>query len=159
PALPEILLERGLAHVLERRNADRELLALRGAGERAPAACEVPGEILRVAGGDVERRRIHARPVVAHLEAGEALANVIGEVGLAELAVVDAVDAAVELLAHHAGDFVAQLRSERVLVVGLAFRPGKDHFAQLSGPRQRPRMRGENPLSRHRLSPSSEPPS
>src|SRR5439155_5489794 len=84
PESPDILLERGLAHVLERRNADRELQALRGAGERAPAAREVPGEILRIAGGDVEGGRIQPRPVVAHLEAGEALANVIGEVGLAE---------------------------------------------------------------------------
>src|SRR5205809_243457 len=40
PEIPEILLERGLADVLERRNADRELPALRGAGERAPAARE-----------------------------------------------------------------------------------------------------------------------
>ena len=58
------------------------------------AAGEVHGKVPGVAGGDVERRGVHARAVVAHLEPGEAFAHVVGEVGLADLAVVDAVDTA-----------------------------------------------------------------
>src|SRR5207237_4028296 len=69
-------------------------------------------------------------------EAGEPLAHVVGEARLAQFAVVDAVDAALDLPAHGVGHRALQARRERVAVVRLPACPGDDHRPVVDGTRQ-----------------------
>src|SRR5581483_12505010 len=96
----DVRLHRRLADVPQWSGADD--LALRGADPRSPAARgEVFGELLPVAAGDAARGRRLAGRVLAHLEAAQPLAGVVREVGLAQLAVVHDVDAALDLLVYY----------------------------------------------------------
>src|SRR5262249_48465326 len=125
-----------LADVLERRGAEHLRHAVPGPAEAAGLALEVLGEALHVAAHDRERRRAYTGLVVAVLEAGEALAHVVGEAGLAHLAVVHAVDSAFNLPAHGLGDGTPEARRERGAVVRLAARPRDHHRPEVRGPGQ-----------------------
>src|SRR5258706_356961 len=106
----ELLSQRLVADVIQRRDAAREALSHRGARESAPARAEVQGKLPQIARGDVERSGIHPGPVIAHLDPRDALAHVVGEIALSELPVVDAVDAAGDLPAHDLRHFALQAR-------------------------------------------------
>src|SRR5205823_8958807 len=112
----QVSLEVSLPHVLQRTDAEETLglapeadlppvdLATsdRGADVREAAMLhEVSGELLEVAPLDPDQRHILARLHGPLLEAAQPLARVVREVRLPELAVVDAIDAAVHLLLHH----------------------------------------------------------
>src|SRR5260221_13053287 len=99
----ELLSQRLVADVVQRRDAAAQPLSHRGAGESASARAEVKRKLPQIARGDVERSGIHPGPVIAHLDPGDALAHVVGEVSLPELAVFHAVDAAGDLPAHYSG--------------------------------------------------------
>src|SRR3990172_5547492 len=74
-----------------------------------------------------------SRPVKYSANSRMSLADVVGEVGLAELAVVDAVDAALDLLAHDVRDALAQAAGEGLLIVGRAAGAGGDERRQVVG--------------------------
>src|SRR5262249_43098425 len=74
----------------------------------------------------------------------EALAHIGDEARLAELAVVDDVDAEVGLPAHDLADGEPQPGLERLLVDPLAAGARPHHVEQVARPRQAARMRGED---------------
>src|SRR5260221_2259470 len=67
------------------------------------------------------------------LEAAETFVDVGDEARLAELAVVDDVDAELDLLVHDLGDRPAQPRGVRLLIDALALLLGLDHVEQIGG--------------------------
>src|SRR5260370_27787942 len=93
------------------------------------------------------------------LEADETIFDLGDEARLAELAVVDDVDAQLDLLVHDLGDRPAQPRGVRLLVHALALLLGLDHVEQIGGTRQAADMGGENSLgaSLHCASPLPPP--
>ena len=150
----ELLLEGVVADIFERRHA----IDLRPARPRARESTEAAAarrEVLRkfpqVAAGDAERRRSLARLGGARLESGEALADIVGEVGLAELAIVDAVEAAGDLAAYDIAHAVAKQGRELLSVVALAFGSGEDDVTQRLRARQAARVCRQDPTraSRH----------
>ena len=93
--------------------AQHRLLA--GAAEGHPAG-EILRELLGVAAEDQLARELPAGP---GLESADPLADVVGEVGLAELAVVDAVEPGLDLQADDLGHGRGQAAGQRLAVVGL----------------------------------------
>src|SRR4029450_6631170 len=100
------------------------------------------------------------RHLSVDLEAAEAFVGVRDEARLAELAVVDDVDAEIDLLAGDLGDRGAQGRGGGLLVDRLALLPRLHDIEQIGGTRQAADVGGENSVgaSLHflsRLLPSS----
>src|SRR5512133_3182188 len=90
------------------------------------------------------RPRAPPRHVLVSLETAQAFINVGDEARLAELAVVDDVDAEIDLLAHDLGDRGAQPRRVRLFVDGFALLSGLHDVEQIGGTRQTADMGGEN---------------
>ena len=88
-----------------------------------------------------------ARYFLVDLEAAEALVDIGDEARLAELAVVDHVDAELDLPAHDLADGAAQPRGMGLLVDRLALLLGLDRGEQIGGPRQAADMSGENAIA------------
>src|SRR5262249_28169151 len=92
------------------------------------------------------RPRALPRHLPVHLEAAETFVDVRYEAWLAEFAIVDDVDAEVDLLAHDLGHRLAQPRGVGLRVDGLALFLGPHHGEQIGGPRQASDVGGENPV-------------
>jgi hypothetical protein len=87
------------------------------------------------------------RRLSVDLEAAEAFVDIGDEARLAELAVIDDVDAEIDLLADNLGDRGAQARGVRLLVDRLAPLPRLHNIEQIGGTRQAADMSGENSLA------------
>src|SRR5688500_15499918 len=81
------------------------------------------------------------------LEAAEPLVDIGDEARLAELAVVDNVDAELDLLAHDLAHRAAQPCGMHRVVDGLALLPGVHGLEHIGWPRQAADMGGENSLA------------
>ena len=79
-------------------------------------------------------------------EAGQPLADVGHEAGLALLAVVDDVDAQLRLPPHHVRDGLADAGLEGRRVVRLAARARREHVEEVRRTRQAANVGGEDPL-------------
>ena len=96
-----VAAQRVVADIVDVLDANRCLQ--RRTAERHPVGLEIAGKLLAIARGHVE-------PVGAvfvrlpELEARDPFANVVGEIDLAELTVVDAVDPGLDLAPDHVGD-------------------------------------------------------
>ena len=109
----EILLQRVLPDVAQRLHAEGLLLRLAEAGEAADIAGEVIGKPPCVARADGEGLGALALLIGPGLVACDALKAVVVEIGFRELAIVDDIHAAVDLLANNFRNLVAQLHAER----------------------------------------------
>jgi hypothetical protein len=89
---------------------------------------EIFGELGFVTGRNTVRKPIFAGRFLTMFEAGNAFANVVRKVRLAELTVVDDVDAAGDLLADGRRDVRAQQLGEVGIVVRTPFCASKDEF-------------------------------
>src|SRR2546426_2290960 len=87
-----------------------------------------------------------ARFGLAHLDAAETLPDVGREAGLAELAVVDAVDPGLDLLSDDLRDRAPDAPGQGVLRVGQPAGLGRDQRTKIVRPRQAAGMRRENPV-------------
>src|SRR5262249_54963058 len=89
-------------------------------------------------------------------KAAQALAGVVGKIGLAEFAVVNAVETRLQLLPHNLGDGTAQPPRQGCLIVGLTATLSGDHLSQIGWPGQAAGMGGQDPVGAalHGLPPS-----
>src|SRR4051812_37145272 len=93
---------------------------------------------------------------LALLDSAESLASIVGEVRLAQLAVVHQVHARVSLELNHLGHRAAYATREGRLVIGLSRTLGVEHLSEVLGSRQAAGVSGQNPLGTplHLLGPS-----
>src|SRR6185503_5633482 len=110
-------------------------------GEAAEPSREISGEFELVATADIEARRRLARLDVPRGDAGETLADVEGEIRLADLAVIDAVDADFRLLADNIGDDALHLAGKHIGIDRRARGAGIEELGYVLRPRQRAGMR------------------
>ena len=136
--------ERGLADVAQLVDAHRRGRAGRGCGT---AAADLPRSTPRTRPRRAPRRcaaAVFAGHRLAALEAGEPFAHVVGEVRLAELAVVDDVDPAGHLSRTTSATSSRSMSRSAAASYGLPSARAKTSVAQLFGPRERPGVRDED---------------
>src|SRR5262249_4687742 len=100
------------------------------------------------------RPRALPRHFLVDLETAETFVDIRDEARLAEFAVVDDVDAEIDLLAADLGDRGAQPRGMRLLVDRLALFLSLYDIEQIGGPRQAADVSGENSLGASLHAPS-----
>ena len=121
-------------------HADRSVAGRRLAARSAGIAEHALGEI-----GEVGEILVH-EGVAGAAEAGEPVLDVGGIARLRHLAVVDEIDAGLDLLAHHLGDRRAHARRQRRAIDRHALLLGVHHPDEVVGPRQAAGMGGEEAL-------------
>src|SRR6185312_12223358 len=102
----QILLQLLVADITQRRIADKNLPRRVEIDEFRVARCEIFAEFADIARADAQRLGIAPRLIRPRLEAGHAARAILGEGGLAELAIIDAVDAGLHLPANHRGQLL-----------------------------------------------------
>ncbi len=126
-----------LADILERLDAIEHPGVMADGGPAA--AVEILGELLHVAAED--RRRLEIHPGLALDESAQPLFGIAGEIRFAQFAVIDHVDAAIDLLLHHFGHRLAGPLGQRHAVIRLTLIARHQHLHQIFGPRQTADMR------------------
>ena len=143
----DVRLHVGVTDVADGADAHRLIDAVLPGGRRRAVGTdlEVLREILEVAPTD----SAHARSVRVHgpnLQTVQALAHIVAEAGLADLAVVDAVDAVLHLQPDVLCDDAPHVGGELRVVHLLAAALGHYALSDVSGPGQRSGVHGEDPV-------------